>query len=233
MGILTHQAYLGRIKGPVIMNAILWLVVALLSILVLAPWMEGFLEIWPAAMVWIPKGAGKILLTFVLASLLFMVPMSLFLNPVLDPLSRVAEKQALGWEPPRSGRKYREEFWDSVDTGGRIYIMSLGVILCCLPLSLFYIGLPLGLFLASFLCGFAWLDYPMSRRGGSRGAKFQEKWVVAKKHWALLTGFGFCSLLGMLVPFFGLLLAGPASAVGISALYFDCRVETDATDDSA
>ncbi len=215
--LLTGAAYLGKIKLSLLLNLLLWVVFFLVSLLVLYPWIQDLMSFLPAWMSWLAAGGGALLLTIFAGFFLFAIPMSLFLGPVLDPIARIAEEEALGWKLPDSGRGFMAETWDAVDTGARILALEILALLICFPLSLFLIGIPIAWFLASFLSGLAWLDYPMTRRG----LGFRQKFQQARRHWALTCGLGTGFLISCLIPFFGLLMAGPCSAVAASLVYFE------------
>ena len=215
--LLTGSAYLGKIKLAILLNLLLWCVFFLISLLMLLPWMQSLMAALPDWISWLAAGSGALLLTLFAGFFLFAIPMSLFLGPVLDPISRIAEEEALGWKLPDSGRSFVEETWDAVDTGARIFLMEILALLISFPLSFVVIGFPIAWFLASFLSGLAWLDYPMTRRGLGFGQKFRQ----ARRHWALTCGLGTGFLLACLIPFFGLLMSGPCSAVAASLIYFE------------
>ena len=215
--LLTGSAYLGKIRLAILLNLLLWCVFFVVSLLLILPWMQALLGSLPDWMSWLAAGGGALLLTLFAGFFLFAIPMSLFLGPVLDPIARIAEEEALGWKLPDSGRSFMEETWDAVDTGARILLMEICALLISFPLSFFLIGIPIAWFLASFLSGLAWLDYPMTRRG----LAFRQKFRQARRHWAMTCGLGTGFLLACLVPFFGLLLAGPCSAVAASLIYFE------------
>ena len=215
--LLTGSAYLGKIKWAIFLNLLFWCVFFLISLFLLHPWVVDLLTFLPDWLSWLAAGSGAFLLTIFASFFLFTIPMSLFLGPVLDPIARIAEEEALGWKLPESGRGFVAESWDAVDTGARILLMELLALLISFPLSFFVIGIPIAWFLASFLSGLAWLDYPMTRRG----LGFREKFGQARHHWAMTCGLGTGFLLSCLIPFFGLLLAGPSSAVAASLVYFE------------
>ncbi|MEZ5990173.1 MAG: EI24 domain-containing protein [Planctomycetota bacterium] len=217
LDVLNHPTYLGKIKLAVLLNLLLWTLALLATWFWLGPWVEGLLDFLPHWLVWVASGPALILLTLLLTFLLFPVVLSLFLGPVLDPLARLAERDALGFEPPGSTRGFWEETWDAVDTGARVFVLELLVLVVCLPLGFLAVGIPVGLALGSFLAGMAWLDYPMTRRG----LTFGQKLASCRRNWALTTGLGAGFLLACLIPFFGMLLAGPAAAVAAGALYVD------------
>ena len=107
--------------------------------------------------------------------------------------------------------------------GARIFVLQVLVWLVAIPIAMTGIGVPVAVLGSAFFAGFSWLDYPASRRG----LGFGQKWQVARRHWALLTGFGFGFLLGLLIPFFNLLLVGPAGAVGAADLWLAAEKPTD------
>ncbi len=155
-------------------------------------------------------------LTILAAWFLFPVTMILFLQPVLDPLSRRAEARVLGWEPPAGGRGFVRDLADSLHTAARILllqVLGLGLTLALTPVGL---GPLAGLALSSWLAGFGWFDYPLARRGLSYGAK--ASWV--RRNWAAAAGLGLAFQLSLLIPFFNLFLSAPAAAVAAGTLYF-------------
>ncbi|MFQ5504627.1 MAG: EI24 domain-containing protein [Planctomycetota bacterium] len=237
--VLNHKPYLGKLLWPIVLNVVVSVALIATSYLWvyrgidaavqgIADWAGSTYQSMPAwiqtictwirpLFIWFWSAVVAFLLTYCFAVFLFPVVMSLFLFPVLDPLSRLAEAEALGWQPPASVRGFWGDFWDSLDTGARILIRQILLLLIFLPLSMFVFGLPVALLVGGFLAGFAWIDYPFSRRG----YRYEQKWSLAKRNWPLLTGFGVAFMLGLLIPIFGFMLAGPAAAVGSAFLYFE------------
>jgi len=237
--LLNHKTYLGRIFWPVAWNLVVMVTVGAISLFVvhrgmtgLVEWMSGVggstyqampgwiqavLDFVSPLFVWFWSGATAFLLTFCVVIYGFPMVMALFLFPVLDPVAYLAETEALGFTPPKSARGYWGDFWDSLDTGARILSIQLLVLLVSLPASMLVIAVPIVLGAAAFLAGFTWVDYPFSRRGYG----YRQKWRLAKRHWALLTGFGFAFELGLVIPLFNVFLAAPTAAAGAAFLYFE------------
>lgn len=213
--LLTDKAYLGKIAYAVALSAIVLVALIVGSAFLLYPPIASLVG---GVLPELASRGLALLLTLVTGFFLFPVLIMLFLFPVLDPLSRLAEAEALGFEPPPHPRGPIADFWDSLDTGARILVFQFVAWIVCLPLTIFVspIGLPLAMLASAFFAGFSWIDYPASRRG----LRFREKWALAKRHWALLTGFGLAFLLGLLIPFFNLCIVGPAGAVGAADLWF-------------
>ena len=217
--VVTDKAYMGKIALAVTLGIIVFAILAYLGVQVIHPLITGLLGFeWLPG--WVSRGIA-LLLTLVTGFFFFPVIVTLFLFPVLDPLSRLAEAEILGFDPPAHPRGPIADFWDSLDTGARILSYQLLAWLICLPLALTGVGIPIAIAVSAFFAGFSWLDYPASRRG----LRFGAKWALARRHWALLTGYGLGFLLGLLVPFFKACVAGPAGAVGAADLWFTSEKE--------
>jgi uncharacterized protein involved in cysteine biosynthesis len=213
--VLNDKAYMGRIAGAVTLGVVLFLLLGLAAYFLIAPWVSTLVSWLPGTL------ASGLTILLGAVTLFFFAPVlaALFLFPVLDPLARLAETEALGFAPPTHPRGSIAAFWDSMDTGARILLLQVGAYGLCLPLFPFGVGAPLALALSAFLAGFTWLDYPAGRRGLS----FRTKWAIARRNWALLTGFGLAFEIGLWIPFFNMLIVGPSAAVGVADLWFACR----------
>ena len=223
--VLTDGAYLGKIVWAVALSVIFMVGLFMASWFWLWPWATSLSDWLPA---WL-TGPSVMLIVIVTVFFLSPVLMTVFLFPVLDPLSRLAETERLRLEPPGHPRGPIADFWHSLDTGARLLLFQIGAWIVCLPLSLLLFGLPIALAVSAFFAGFAWLDYPASRRG----SPFRDKWRLARRHWALMIGYGLGFQLGLLIPFFNLAFGAPAAAVGSADLFFAMSKDGDKAHDTA
>ena len=212
LAVIHDREYVGKIKWPV---ALSFVVLAALAALL-------FWLVWPAAETvvgdWLADwaSAGVTLLAVLLVAFFaFPVVISVSLAPVLDPIAKIAERERLGFEPPASQRGNVAEVWDGIDTGARILLYQGLAWLLTFPLLLLPFGPPISILVAAFFAGFAWLDYPASRRG----LRWPQKWRRAKKNWALLCGYGCGFFVGLMVPFFNPFFVAPAAAAGSMDLW--------------
>lgn len=209
--VVNEKEYLGRILAVILLAILLfiglfWLMASI------------FLPAFRETVTWLPTlltDAIPIILTVLAAFFLFPVVITVFLFPVLDPLARIAERQRLGYEAAEHPRGPIADFWDSLDTAARILLMQLIAFVICIPLGATFIGAPIAVAIAAFFSGFSWLDYPASRHQ----LTFPDKLRLARRHWALMTGFGAGFLLSLLIPFFNVCLSAPAGAVGSADLW--------------
>ncbi len=215
--LINDRTFSGRLGIALVVGAIVLITLGIGVWRLLGPAIDTLLG-------WAPSWASSAsALVLVVITTFFCLPvfLSLILFPVLDPLARLAEEDSLGFAPTPHARGAVADFWDSLDTGARILILQGIAWLACLPLVLLGIGAAIAIPLSAFFAGFAWFDYPASRRG----LAFKTKWRVARRHWAILTGYGLGFLVGLLIPFFNVFLAAPAGAIGIADLWF--RLDKD------
>ncbi len=214
--LLNAREYLGRILFAVLLNGLAFLLLFLGALYGIHPLMEGVTAWLPAPLLRFLGIALALALTLLSAWFLSPVLMTLFLFPVLDPISRIAESRILGWNPPGSGRGFLGDFWDSLETAARILVLQIAGWILCILLTPLGIGLPLGILASAWFAGFSWLDYPLARRGFSYGEK--RRWALRNLGLTLGLGLGF--QIGMLIPFFNLLLSGPAAAAAAGKAWF-------------
>ncbi len=223
---LTHRNYLGKVFWAVFWNCALWIITVFGAAYLIYDLIEGLtndLPDWLSSISLVAGGLTGLVVTLSAIFYLFPIIFSLFLFPFLDPLSRLAEAEQLGFMPPETSRGFWGDFWDSIDTGARIFVWQILAFILTLPLALTVVGLPFALLLSAFFIGFAWLDYPLTRRGIS----YKGKWRIAKKNWAAVLGFGLGFQLGLCVPFFGVFIGCPAAAIASARLFYLLELDPD------
>ncbi len=161
--------------------------------------------------------ALALLLTIGLGLYLFPTLASICLFPTLEPLSRSGEERILGWAPPPSTRGFWGDSWDAVLTLFFTLLWQTLALLLIIPIALTGIAsLPVAMAISSFFAGFAWIDYPLARRG----LGFRAKWRISVRNGFLLCGFGLGFQALLFVPVLGLFLAIPTAALGSASLYY-------------
>ncbi len=216
---------MGKLWVPLLLNCLAFLGMAYGIWVGINPLIEKFLVILPEPILFSTGIVFSVLLTLVAAWFLFPVLLSVFLLPFLDPISRVAEQEILGFPPPSSPRSLLGEIWDSLETTARILFWQIMGLLLTLALAFTGVGLVLGILVGAFLAGFSFMDYPMARRGMSG----KEKTRFALSHWAYVLGLGLGFEVGLLIPFFNLFLSTPAASVASSRIYLKIQTTQPAT----
>ena len=158
-------------------------------------------------------------LAFVLAlvALLALGPIlvQLVIGPFLDPIADVTEKlcggEAMRAQPVGAVRSLLL----STKITLQVFAAQLVLLLPLLLLSFCGFGLVVAMILSALFHALAWLDVPCARRG----LGLQERLALVRRNWARALGFGLAIQLGLLVPFFNLLLLAPTAAVGITLVY--------------
>lgn len=214
--VINEKEYLGRILAAIVLALVvfaglLWVMIAWVHPMI-AAWFER-VTAWhlPSFFTTLIPAAVTILAAF------FLMPTAVtaFLFPVLDPLARIAERARLGFRAEEHPRGVIADFWDSMDTAARIFGMQLVAAVVLIPVAGTIVGAPIAIVVAAFFAGFGWIDYPASRHQ----LDFSEKFLLARRHWALLVGYGTAFLIGLLIPFFNPCLVAPAGAVGSAELW--------------
>ncbi|HHI81365.1 MAG TPA: hypothetical protein ENK02_15480 [Planctomycetes bacterium] len=213
--LITEKEYMGKLWVPFLLNCLAFVGMAYGIWVGIHPLIEGLLGILPDPLLFTTGIVFSVLLTLVSAWFLFPVLLAVFLLPFLDPISRIAEQELLGFPPPSSSRSFLGDLWDSMETTVRIFFWQLMGLFLTLALSFTGVGLILGILVGAFLAGYSFLDYPMARRGMD-GTK-KNRYVFS--HWGYALGLGLGFELGLLIPFFNLFLSTPAAAVASSRIY--------------
>jgi uncharacterized protein involved in cysteine biosynthesis len=215
---------MGKLWAPFLLNSLAFLGMAYGIWIGINPLIERFLTILPEPFIFTTGIVFSVLLTLVAAWFLFPVLLAVFLLPFLDPISRIAEKEVLGFPPPGSSRSILADLWDSLETTARIFFWQILGLTLTLALSFTGIGLILGILLGAFLAGYSFLDYPMARRG--MNGKEKTKFVLS--HWSYVLGLGLGFEIGLLIPFFNLFLSTPAAAVASSRIFLKIQTSLPA-----
>jgi CysZ protein len=165
-----------------------------------------------------PFGWGQTVLAFVLAlvAALALAPtlMQLVTGPFLDPIADVTEKLC-GGEAMRSQIGTLRSLWLSVRTTLQIFAAQIVLLVPLLLLSFCGFGAVLAVLLSALFHALAWLDVAAARRGLS----LADRLALVRANWARSLGFGLAVQLGLLVPFFNVLLLAPTAAAGITLVY--------------
>ncbi len=214
---------MGKIWIPILLNCFAFLGMAYGIWMGIHPLIGKFLSILPDPFIFTTGIVFSVLLTLVAAWFLFPVLLSVFLLPFLDPISRTAEQEILGFSPPSSSRSFLGDIWDSLETTARILFWQVLGFLLTLTLAFTGVGLILGILVGAFLAGFSFLDYPMARRGMNG----KEKTRFALSHWAYVLGLGLGFEIGLLIPFFNLFLSTPAAAVASSRIFLKIQTSRE------
>lgn len=210
--VIHEKDFLGRILGAILLASALLIGLIWAAIAWLHPLIEAALAALPSFF----SGVVPALVTTLACCFLFPFLLTVVLFPVLDPIARIGERHRLGYrkaeEHPRGPIA---DFWDSMDTSARILGLQIIALLVSIPLCASAVAAPLAFLVAAFFAGFTWLDYPASRHQ----MRFADKMRLARRHWALLTGYGTAFLVGCAIPFFNPCLATPAAAAGSAELW--------------
>ena len=165
-----------------------------------------------------PFGWAQSVLAFVLAVVLVLVLaptlMQLVIGPFLDPIADVTEKLC-GGEGMRSQVSGLRSVWVSAKMTLQIFAAQIVLLLPLLLLSFCGFGVVLAMLMSALFHTLAWLDVPGSRRD----LKLADRLALVRANWARSLGFGLAFQLGVLVPFFNVLLLAPTAAVGITLVY--------------
>ena len=140
----------------------------------------------------------------------------LLLAPFLDPLAAAVERQVLGAAPPRSGRGALAGLVGLLGFALLVALLQAALIVVGFVLAPSGVGLVLVSVLNAWLAALTWLDHPLARREFGTGARL----AFVRRHWALALGLGLGYQVGLWIPVFNLLLAGPAAAVAATRLVF-------------
>jgi CysZ protein len=133
---------------------------------------------------------------------------------LLAPFSEILSRKA---HAISTGTEYQSGFsWGrAIVEGLKLALLHIAIALAALALSIIFppIGTPVGIVVATFLCGLDFLDVPLSARGIPLGKKLG---VIASNK-SLALGFGAASYLMLLIPGINL-LSLPVGVIGATLL---------------
>ncbi len=216
--LFTRPEFHGKLRGPVLAN-----LVAVPLAIVLLWWGFDALLAWAASGHWgwfewlrtaLDWGSGIVstLLALLCVYLLLPVIVETATSPFLEPLADATEKMLGG---PRM-RPVSQDVWRtlglSVAIAAKIFVLQLGVLFVAMALSFCGLGLVFAIFASAYLSALVWFDIPFARRG----YPLARRRALLRRNWARALGFGLAFQVGMLVPFFNILLLTPAAAVATS-----------------
>ncbi len=215
--LLLDRTFVGRLKLPMLANAIAFLVVLaglfFGSRALLLGWFgDGTASSWLS-------GLGSLLAAMLVTFLLGPVIVETAISPFLDGLAESTESAHSGRPMPAVAPGIWEGIVSGARASARILAVQLILLVPLLLLALTGVGVLVAVVISAWLCALVWFDLPCQRRGYT----LAERRSLLRANWAHAVGFGLAFQLGMLVPIFNLFLLMPAAAVAVSALYFRCE----------
>ncbi len=220
--VLGRSEYRGKLALAMVVN--FFLVVLLFLGLV---WgmhaLLGRVE-WSGIWSWVDEAGSFLSWPLALIASWFLAPavINLGMTVFFDPISNTAERivGGEGMKPVEIG--FRRALLAAINGTGQILLLQIAILLPVMVLSLipiigwlFVIG---GAAFSAYLNALVWFELPVLRRGYG----FRYRRQVVRKNWPRALGFGLAFNVGLLVPFFNILIIGPAATVAVSTQYFRC-----------
>jgi uncharacterized protein involved in cysteine biosynthesis len=226
--LLHHRAFIGRLFLPMLTNAVAFALLLAAATCLLQPQYAVLLaRPWPFGdgLRLAAGDRGPWLLTLATAWMLGPCLLEAVTGPADEALLDLAEVTIAGdgmRRRPGSAAPMLMRVRDNARVLGALLLLLPPVLLLALvPVVGPLLALPFGAAAAAI----AFFEAPLARRGLFLRARL----AVLRHNWARALGLGVAFQFGVLVPFFDLLLLGPAASVAAAELYF--RFDKDASAD--
>lgn len=230
--LFAHREYHGKLALAMAANFVL-VVIFFLGLVwgfhSLIDWID-----WSWAWEWVHSTALFLAWPLAVIAAWFLAPavINAGMSVFLDPIAQVTERLLAGEKMKPVEIGIVRGAAAGIHAALRVLVLQIVILVPVLLLSLIpvvgWFFVAAGILVSAYLNSIVWFEVPVIRRG--YGWRYRRQ-VVARNR-ARAVGFGLAFHLGLLIPFFNILLIGPAAAVATSALYFRFDKEAPAVRDA-